>query len=376
MNERGELAPDQMNLQRQVIFWIGALVAFILVLWILREMLLPFVAGMALAYLLNPLTDRLERYGVNRMIATLAVVGFFLLVFVVVAILLVPLLGSQLFAFIQRLPGYVTRLQEVLMTEENKQWLQRLIGDRLPDMQKSVGDLVGQGASWLGGFLVSLWSGGRAIISVFALIIITPVVAFYVLYDWHKMVQKVDSWLPLRYRETIRRLAGEIDRAVAGFLRGQASVCLILGCYYAVALTLTGLNFGLLIGCSAGLLTFIPYVGSLSGLVIATVVAFAQFWPDWTWVVVVACIFFVGQFIEGYILSPKLVGERVGLHPVWLMFSLFAFGYLLGFVGLLLAVPLAAATGVLVRYALSQYLASPLYTGEPRRSDVGKPGLR
>ncbi len=376
MNERGELAPDQMNLQRQVIFWLGALVAFILVLWILREMLLPFVAGMALAYLLNPLTDRLERYGVNRMIATLAVVVFFVLIFVVVAILLVPLLGSQLFAFIQRLPGYVTRLQEVLMTEENKQWLQRLIGDRLPDMQKSVGDLVGQGASWLGGFLVSLWSGGRAIISVFALIIITPVVAFYVLYDWHKMVQKVDSWLPLRYRETIRRLAGEIDRAVAGFLRGQASVCLILGCYYAVALTLTGLNFGLLIGCSAGLLTFIPYVGSLSGLVIATVVAFAQFWPDWTWVVVVACIFFVGQFIEGYILSPKLVGERVGLHPVWLMFSLFAFGYLLGFVGLLLAVPLAAATGVLVRFALSQYLASPLYTGEPRRYDVGKPGLR
>ncbi|MDO8534392.1 MAG: AI-2E family transporter [Xanthobacteraceae bacterium] len=365
-----------MNLQRQVIFWLGALVAFILVLWILREMLLPFVAGMALAYLLNPLTDRLERYGVNRMIATLAVVGFFLLVFVVVAILLVPLLGSQLFAFIQRLPGYVTRLQEVLMTEENKQWLQRLIGDRLPDMQKSVGDLVGQGASWIGGFLVSLWSGGRAIISVFALVIITPVVAFYVLYDWHKMVQKVDSWLPLRYRETIRRLAGEIDQAVAGFLRGQASVCLILGFYYAAALTLTGLNFGLLIGFSAGLLTFIPYVGSLSGLVIATIVAFAQFWPDWTWVVVVACIFFAGQFIEGYILSPKLVGERVGLHPVWLMFSLFAFGYLLGFVGLLLAVPLAAATGVLVRFALSQYLASPLYTGEPRRSDVGKTGIR
>jgi predicted PurR-regulated permease PerM len=376
VNEHGGLAPDQMNLQRQVIFWIGALVAFILVLWILREMLLPFVAGMALAYLLNPLTDRLERYGVNRMIATLAVVVFFVLIFVVVAILLVPLLGSQLFAFIQRLPGYVTRLQEVLMTEENKQWLQRLIGDRLPDMQKSVGDLVGQGASWIGGFLVSLWSGGRAIISIFALVIITPVVAFYILYDWHKMVQKVDSWLPLRYRETIRRLAGEIDRVVAGFLRGQASVCLILGCYYAVALTLTGLNFGLLIGVSSGILTFIPYVGSLSGLVIATGVAFAQFWPDWTWVVVVACIFFVGQFIESYILSPKLVGERVGLHPVWLMFALFAFGYLLGFVGLLLAVPLAAATGVLVRFALSQYLASPLYTGEPRRPDAGKPGIR
>ncbi len=365
-----------MKLQRQVIFWIGALVVFILILWVLREMLLPFVVGMALAYLLNPLTDRLEHYGVNRMIATLAVVGFFVLIFVLAAILLLPLLGSQMFAFIQRLPGYVTRLQELIMTEENKQWLQRLIGDRLPDMQKSVGDLVGQGASWLGSFLVSLWSGGRAIISVFALVVITPVVAFYVLYDWHKMVRKVDSWLPLRHRETIRRLAREIDNAIAGFLRGQASVCLILGSYYAVALTLTNLNFGLLIGFSAGILTFIPYVGSLSGLVIATGVAFAQFWPDWTWVVIVACIFFVGQFIEGYILSPKLVGESVGLHPVWLMFSLFAFGYLMGFVGLLIAVPLAAATGVLVRFVLSQYVASPLYTGKSRRRGGGKAGGR
>lgn len=365
-----------MNLQRQVLFWIGALVVFILILWILRDMLLPFVAGMALAYLLNPLTDRLERYGVHRLIATLAVIGIFVLFFVVVAILLVPLLGSQMFAFIQRLPGYVTRLQEVIMTEENKQWLQHLIGDRLPDMQKSVGDLVGQGASWLGTFLQSLWSGGRAIISVFALVVITPVVAFYLLYDWHKMVRKVDSWLPLSYRDTIRRLAGEIDQAIAGFLRGQASVCLILGLYYSVALTLTGLNFALLIGFSAGLLSFIPYVGSLSGLLIATGVAVAQFWPDWTWVVVVACIFFAGQFVEGYILSPKLVGESVGLHPVWLMFSLFAFGYLFGFVGLLLAVPLAAATGVLVRYGLSQYLASPLYTGGANRRGARRRGNR
>lgn len=237
-----------MKLQRQVMFWIGVLVVFILVLWMLRDMLLPFVAGMALAYFLNPVTDKLERFGMNRMVATLLVIGCFVLIFVLVAILLAPLLGGQVFAFIQRLPGYVTRLQEVVMTEENKEWIQRLLGDRLPDLQKSVGDFVGQGASWLGAFLISLWSGGRAIISVFALIVITPVVAFYILYDWHKMVDKVDSWLPREHRPTIRRLASQIDGTLAGFLRGQASVCLILGAFYAVALTLVGLNFGLLIG--------------------------------------------------------------------------------------------------------------------------------
>lgn len=356
-----------MKLQRQVLFWVGVLAVFILVLFVLRDMLLPFVAGMALAYFLNPVTDRLERLGFNRIVATLLVIGCFVLVFVLGAILLVPLLGGQVFAFIQRLPGYVTRLQELVMTPENKEWLQRIIGDRLPDLQKSVGDFVGQGASWLGAFLLSLWSGGRAIISVFALLVITPVVAFYILYDWHKMVNKVDAWLPREHRVTVRRLAGQIDNTLAGFIRGQASVCVILGAYYAAALTLTGLNFGLLIGLTAGLISFIPYVGSLTGLVIATGVAIAQFWPEWTWILTVPAIFMVGQFFEGYILSPKLVGESVGLHPVWLMFSLLAFGYLFGFVGLLVAVPVAAVIGVLLRFALSQYLASPLYTGKTRR---------
>jgi predicted PurR-regulated permease PerM len=203
---------------------------------------------------------------------------------------------------------------------------------------------------------------------VFALVIVTPVVAFYMLYDWNRIVTKVDSWLPRRHRNTVRRLAREIDMAVAGFLRGQASVALILGSYYALALSLVGLNFGLLIGVCAGFLTFIPFVGSLTGLVIGTGVAIVQFWPEWTWIVVVMVVIGAGQFFEGYILSPKLVGESVGLHPVWLMFALFAFGYLFGFVGLLVAVPLAAAVGVLMRFALKRYLNSSLYSDTRSRS--------
>src|SRR5260370_6335310 len=155
-----------------------------------------------------------------------------------------------------------------------------------------------------------------------------------------------------------------MDAAISGFVRGQLGVCFVLGLYYATALTLVGLHFGLLIGLVAGLITFVPYVGSMTGLLMAASVALAQFWPDWKWIAGVVAVFLVGQFLEGNILSPKLVGERVGLHPVWMIFAMFAFGYLLGFVGLLLAVPLAAASAVLIRFGMRQYIASPFYTGE------------
>jgi predicted PurR-regulated permease PerM len=354
-----------MNLQRQVLFWTGALVVFLLLTWILRDVLLPFVAGMALAYFLNPLADRLERHGLNRFIASIFVTGFFVLFFVLVAILLLPLLGSQLLAFVQRIPEYITRLQDLVFTAENQDWIKRMLGSDTLDLRKSVGELVGQGAAWIGAFIQGLWSGGRALISLFAVVVVMPIVTFYVLVDWHRIVNKVDSWVPRRHRDTIRGLARDIDAALAGFIRGQALVTLILGSFYAIGLTLVGLNFGLLIGFGAGILSFIPYVGSMTGLLLAGGVAFAQFWPEWIWIASVIGIFFVGQFIEGYFLQPILVGDRVGLHPVWMMFALFAFGYLFGFVGLLLAVPLAAATGVLMRFAIRQYLASPLYTDKP-----------
>src|SRR5204862_5459370 len=219
--------------------------------------------------------------------------------------------------------------------------------------------------------LKSLWTGGQALLSIFSLVVVTPVVAFYLLYDWNRMIAAGNNWIPLQNREYVRGLAHEMDEAIAGFVRGQTAVCLILGSYYAVALTLAGLSFGLLIGLASGIITFIPYVGSMTGLVLAVGVAVAQFWPEYTPIMTVLVIFFVGQFLEGYVLAPKLVGESVGLHPVWLMFALFAFGYLLGFVGLLIAVPLAAIVGVLVRFALRRYLESPFYTGEPASRRVG-----
>ncbi len=356
-----------MTFTRQMTFWALTFVAGILMLWVLREILLPFVAGMALAYLLDPLANRLERIGVNRLAASLVIIGTVVLAFVILILIFVPLLTSQFGAFIEKLPGYVSRIQTLAM-DPNREWLRKFVGEGVVDAQ--IGDLVKQGATWGATFLKSLWSGGQALISIFSLIVVTPVVAFYLLYDWNRMVATVDNWIPLHQRETVHSLAREMDSAIAGFVRGQTAVCLILGSFYAVALTLSGLNFGLLIGLASGIITFVPYVGSMTGLVLAAGVAIAQFWPEYTPIVIVLVIFFVGQFLEGYVLAPKLVGESVGLHPVWLMFALFAFGYLFGFVGLLIAVPLAAVIGVLIRFALRRYLESSFYTGE-QESPVG-----
>ena len=353
---------DGSVVERHFLFWLAVLVLVVLALWMLSEILLPFVAGLAIAYLLTPLTDRLERFGINRLAAALLIIAVVVLALVYLILLVAPIVGAQLSSFIDSVPGNVTRLQ-ALLGDPSRPWLQKLLGVGF-SADKSIGDLVTQGVGWLTTFLRSLWSGGRALVSLFSLVVVTPVVAFYLIYDWHRMIRNVDSWIPIQYRETVRELAREVDAAIAGFVRGQTAVCLILGSFYAVALTLTGLNFGLLIGLISGLITFIPYVGSMTGLVLALGVAVAQFWPAYGLILIVLGIFLVGQFVEGNVLAPKLVGESVGIHPVWLIFALLAFGYLFGFVGLLVAVPLAATIGVLTRFALRRYLQSSLYTGE------------
>ena len=352
---------DGSVVERHFLFWLAVLVLVVLALWLLSEILLPIVAGLAIAYLLTPLTDRLERFGINRL-AALLIIAVVVLALVYLILLVAPIVGAQLSSFIDSVPGNVTRLQ-ALLGDPSRPWLQKLLGVGF-SADKSIGDLVTQGVGWLTTFLRSLWSGGRALVSLFSLVVVTPVVAFYLIYDWHRMIRNVDSWIPIQYRETVRELAREVDAAIAGFVRGQTAVCLILGSFYAVALTLTGLNFGLLIGLISGLITFIPYVGSMTGLVLALGVAVAQFWPAYGLILIVLGIFLVGQFVEGNVLAPKLVGESVGIHPVWLIFALLAFGYLFGFVGLLVAVPLAATIGVLTRFALRRYLQSSLYTGE------------
>ena len=351
-------------LWRQLLFWGIAALTFALFFWLFREILLPFVLGMVIAYFLDPVADWLERRRISRLLSTILIVVMFVVVLTTVALVLVPLISNQIASFVERLPDYLRRLQALVLELRNGR-LAWLFEGNEQLFQQDFTALVRQGSGFVTSLVGSLWSSSLAVVNFISLFVVTPVVAFYLLLDWDHMIDKVDSWVPRQHVGTVRRLAREIDRSVAGFVRGQGSLCLILGSYYAIGLTLVGLNFGLLIGFLAGMISFIPYVGSALGLVVAGGVALVQFWPDWIWIVATLAVFFSGQFLEGNILQPKLVGASVGLHPVWLMFALFAFGALFGFVGLLIAVPLAAAVAVLVRFALGQYLASEMYFGRP-----------
>lgn len=350
------------GLRRQIFFWLGTAVLLALFLYVFSGILLPFVAGMVLAYFLDPVADWLQRLGLSRLMATVVILIAFIVVVVLAFVILVPVLATQMADFARKLPEYLTRLQS-LITSFDPKWLEQRFGVNAAGLRDGLNSLLTSGFSLLTTVFTSIWSSGVALVSVVSLFVVTPVVAFYMLLDWDRMVAEVDGWVPRDHVETVRALARDINTATAGFVRGQGTLCLVLGAMYATGLTLTGLNFAILIGFFAGLISFIPYVGSLTGLVLAVGVAFVQFWPDWTMVFAVACVFFVGQFIEGNILQPRLVGKSVGLHPVWLMFALFAFGALFGFVGLLIAVPASAAIAVLVRFAIARYLESPLYKG-------------
>jgi predicted PurR-regulated permease PerM len=360
-----------MTLQRQTGFWLVALFAFVLMLWLLQTILLPFIAGFVLAYFLDPIADRLEKLGLPRIVATLVILSIAIAAVVLVVLIVAPVLADQAVKLAQDLPGLakalVARLDEVV-PKSFKEMLSGVSGSATG----SFGDVVGKATGWAATFVQSIWSGGMALVNTLSLLVVTPIVAFYLLADWDHLVAKVDSWVPRDHVEEVREIARDIDTALAGFIRGQGTVCLLLGLFYAIGLSLAGLKFGLAIGMGAGLLSFIPYVGAIIGGVLAIGVGLVQFWPDYTMVLIIIGIFAVGQFLEGNFLSPKLVGGSIGLHPVWMMFSLFAFSYLFGFVGLLLAVPMAAAMGVFVRYALSRYLNSPLYKGLPESVIVKK----
>jgi len=355
---------DRAALRRQIFFWLLALGVFTVFLMVFSSILLPFIAGMALAYFLDPVADWFERRGFSRLMATLAILIAFITLFALSLVVLIPILVTQAADLGGRIPGYITQLQSLLMSESNL--LPSWISDQLGQIKESFAALLKEGAGLVGTIFKQIWNSGMALLDIAALFVVTPVVAFYLLLDWDNMVEKVDKWVPRDHVETVRHLAKQIDATIAGFVRGQGSVCIILGVIYAVGLSIIGLNFGLLIGLFAGLISFIPYVGSMVGLVLALIVAIVQFWPDFVMIGAVVAVFAVGQFFEGNILQPRLVGKSVGLHPVWLMFALFAFGALFGFVGMLIAVPAAASVGVLVRFAISRYLDSDLYHGTQR----------
>jgi predicted PurR-regulated permease PerM len=271
------------------------------------------------------------------------------------------LLIDQIRQFVTNFPDYADRARSFAADILNTYFPDLATNDTA--LQNAVAELRQKLQAWSGGLLNRLWVGGLAVVDFLAIAVITPVVAFYLLLDWDNMIAEINEWLPRQHKETIKGLAREVDQVLAGFVRGQLTVCTILGTFYALALVLIGLDFGLLIGFFAGLISFIPYVGVIFGGALSLGVALFQFWNDPVWIAAVAAVFAIGQVVEGNYLTPKLVGGSVGLHPVWLLFALAAFGSVLGFTGLLIAVPAAAVIGVLGRFGLRQYMASRLFLG-------------
>jgi len=356
-----------MTTQQRTLSWLAAFAAFIAFVLLFESILLPFLVGLAVAYLLDPVCDRLEKVGCSRTLATsLVTAGFFLIVFLALALLL-PILYKQILQFAAQLPDLVARIET--KARPLLESIADLKASGAGNLHEVLKDSLGSAAKMLGRVGSRVVSGIGAAANLVALMIVTPVVAFYLLRDWDRLVRAVDDWLPRAHAETIREQFRLIDETLAGFLRGQFSVCLLLGVFYAVGLTALSLPFGAVVGLATGLISFIPYVGMLSGFAVGLGLAIANF-DNPVDIGLVVAVFLVGQVIEGNFLTPKLVGDRVNLHAVWILFALMGGAALFGFVGILLAVPVAAVLGVMVRFALKQYLASPLYGAKDNVDDA------
>ena len=352
-----------LTTRQQVLFWLVGFAVFVLAVYFLRPILLPFVAAMAVAYLLDPAADKLETWSLSRNAATWILTVSFFATIALLLLLLAPLIAGQMIGFIDHLPDYV---------ESARNWIRPFIEqlvERLPllgdpsTLWENTSNLTQGWASWVGVGVAGLWNRGLALFNLLSLLLITPVVAFYLLRDWDRFIAVVDSLLPREHADVIREQARRVDHVLAAFVRGQGMVALADGIVYAAGLSVVGLDFGLVTGLSAGLLSFVPYLGALLGSVTAIMVALLQWGLDPVRVGLVIAVFVVGQLLENGVWQPRLLGSRVGLHPVWVIFGVLAGGALFGFVGVLLAVPVAAALGVLIRFALERYRGSRIYLG-------------
>lgn len=354
---------------RQVFFWGGALALFIVIISVLSDVLLPFVLGMILAYFLDPLANLLESKGLSRLMATTLIAVLFGLLGFIFFLIIGPLLFTQLSELASQIPTYFKQLRDIIITG-SEAWFGKIFPGSELGAEEAMQNMAKESAKHLTGLLKSVWTSGKAVFSFLSLVLITPVVTFFLLKDWNHLIAKVDGWLPRDHAPIIRLLVKRINRSIAGFIRGQVTISIFVGVFYSVALTMLGLKYGLLIGLTAGLLNIVPFLGSLAGFIISGTMAVIQYWPEWQPIMYVLGIFLFGQMVDTNFLTPKIIGDKIKLHPVWLIFALIVSGYLFGLLGMLIAIPLAAAIGVLIRYGLERYLVSELYIGsrEPKKS--------
>ena len=350
---------------------LGILVVLSVLTWFFIEIsgiLLPFVLAFVLAYFLHPFVVSLQKKHVSRAVATSIVTCLFCLFIVSVFLILIPILQTQILSLMVKVPVLADILWEktqsvVLYTKEN------IAPDQLKQISEAVSATVVSLFNTLGAKLLKLLTGGIVFFNIVSLILITPVVLFYVLRDWRCVEKKMADIIPVKNKEKVKLIFSEINTALSGFIRGQASVCLLLGLFYGIGLSVIGLDFGLLVGLLAGMLSFIPYFGFLTGVVLSCLLALTQAASLSLWIGILG-VFAVGQILEGYVLTPKLVGDKVGLHPVWIIFSLLAGGSLFGFLGVLIAVPVAAIIGVLVRHIIAWYKKTPVYLATNKEDEL------
>mgnify|MGYP001184944018 CR=1 FL=1 len=351
----------QMSVRNYAAIWLAVLAVGIILVVLFQSILLPFVAGMAVAYFLDPVADRLEKTGLSRTLATSIITAAFIVVIMLLLVFVAPLLQSQIVDFLAKLPEYFLSAKswaEPLI----EQWTSKVQPEQSERAEAVIEQFSQRAVQFVLGMLGNVWAGGMALVNFLALLVITPVVTFYLLRDWDSIVARLNKWLPRSQAETFREQARIMDSTLSGFVRGTGMVCIILAVFYAATLSVAGLQFGLAIGLAAGVLSFVPYLGSLGGLIICVGLAFLQFDESWR-IAVIAGIFVFGQLVEGMVLTPKLVGDRIRLHPVWVIFAVLGGGTLFGFAGMLLALPVAALIGVVIRFGLEQYLESDIYHG-------------
>ena len=350
----------------RLLFWLGFILIALIALGMVQGILLPFAAGVVLAFILSPAVARLEHMGIRRSLASMAVLVLFLVALILVLVVLVPLIQNQVVQLFAKVPALITFLQEqnTRLTGLLREQLPKEQMDKLQDL---VNGKLAEAVGWIATLLQSLITSSIAVLNIVSLVIITPIVTFLLMRDWEAIVTLVDDLVPRQSLMTVRAEARAVSDTLVGFVHGQALVCLILAIYYGTTLSLARLDSGLALGLLIGVLAVIPMLGAALGFILALGLAATQY-GTWTSILTVVAIFAIGQTIEGNFLTPKLVGDRIRLHPVWVIFALFAAASLFGFVGVLFAVPAAAVIGVLVRFAVSRYRRSTIY--DPRQPEA------
>ena len=348
-----------MNIKDKFALWIVGAILFCLFIYMVSSILLPFIVAVITAYFLDPVTKKIEKLGLSRTAATFTITILFFAIFIILSIILVPLFYDQFTSMIQKIPTYVHLYNEEILPYFST-ILEKFDPESIDSARQSVREASSYILNFAGKVIIDIWSSGIAIVNLLSLLFVTPIVTFYILRDWHHIIDKLSNLIPPKHSKIVGQLVGQIDVTLSAYIRGQTNVCLILGIFYAAALTLAGLEFGFVIGLSTGILSLIPYVGLLFGFVVAMVIAVFQFSNSLD-IGIIALIFITGQIIEGNFITPKLVGDKVGLHPVWIIFCMLAGATMFGFIGLLLAIPTTAIIGVLTRFLIYQYLNSSFY---------------